>query len=104
VFGGDRSGGPFNPSNFGSRVWRPALQQAGLGDRGYRFHDLRHTAVSRLIAAGADIKLVQTIAGHSSPTITLQRYAHLLDSRVSEAATRFDPGTTQAQTAKTAAR
>jgi integrase len=58
---------------------------------GYRFHDLRHTCVSRLVAAGADIKLVQAVSGHANPLITLKRYSHLLDGRVTEAAGRFDP-------------
>ena len=49
-------------------------------------------AVSRLVAAGADVKLVQAVAGHANPLITLKRYAHLLDARVTEAADRFDPG------------
>lgn len=84
-------GTPLHESNFNRRVWRPALERAGPGGGGYRFHDLRHTCVSRLVAAGADIKLVQAVAGHSSPMITLSRYSHLLDTRVSEAAERFDP-------------
>jgi integrase len=63
---------------------------------GYRFHDLRHTCVSRLVAAGADVKLVQAVAGHSNPLITLKRYSHLTDARVTEAARRFDPGTVRA--------
>ncbi|MCP9487036.1 MAG: site-specific integrase [Gaiellaceae bacterium MAG52_C11] len=87
-------GAPLHESNFNRRVWHPALERAGLGDAGYRFHDLRHTCVSRLVAAGADVKLVQAIAGHSNPLITLKRYSHLLDSRVSEAADRFDPART----------
>ena len=49
------------------------------------------TCVSRLVAAGADIKLVQAVAGHANPLITLKRYSHLLDTPVTEAATRFDP-------------
>jgi integrase len=64
------------------------LKRAGLADGGYRFHDLRHTCLSRLVAAGADAKLVQAIAGHSNPLITLKRYAHVLDARVGEAADR----------------
>lgn len=84
-------GTPLHESNFNRRVWRPALERAGLAQVGYRFHDLRHTCVSRLVAAGADVKLVQAVAGHASPLITLQRYSHLLDARVSEAAERFDP-------------
>jgi integrase len=84
-------GTPLHESNFNRRMWRPALERAGLTQAGYRFHDLRHTCVSRLVAAGADVKLVQAIAGHSSPAITLKRYSHLLDARVTEAAERFDP-------------
>ncbi len=84
-------GTPLHESNFNRRVWHPALERAGLGGGGYRFHDLRHTCVSRLVAAGADVKLVQAVAGHSNPLITLKRYSHLLDARLSEAADRFDP-------------
>jgi integrase len=84
-------GTPLHESNFNRRMWRPALERAGLAEAGYRFHDLRHTCVSRLVAAGADVTLVQAVAGHSSPAITLKRYSHLLDRRVTEAAERFDP-------------
>jgi integrase len=90
VFGSMR-GAPLQPSNFRQRIWNPALRVADLEPEGYRFHDLRHTCVSRLVAAGADIKLVQAVAGHANPLITLKRYSHLLDARVTEAATRFDP-------------
>ena len=84
-------GTPLQPSNFRQRVWDPALRLAELDGETYRFHDLRHTCVSRLVAAGADVKLVQTVAGHANPLITLKRYSHLLDARVTEAAERFDP-------------
>jgi integrase len=90
VFGSMR-GTPLQPSNFRQRVWDPALRLAGLKGEGYRFHDLRHTCVSRLVAAGADVKLVQAVAGHANPLITLKRYSHLLDARVTQAAERFDP-------------
>jgi predicted RNA binding protein YcfA (HicA-like mRNA interferase family) len=42
------------------------------------------TPASRLVAAGADVKLVQAVAGHANPLITLKRYSHLLDARVTE--------------------
>jgi integrase len=93
VFGSMR-GAPLQPSNFRQRVWDRALRRAGLDGKGYRFHDLRHTCVSRLVAAGADVKLVQAVAGHANPLITLRRYSHLLDARVTEAAERFDPAQT----------
>jgi integrase len=93
VFASTR-GTPVQPSNFRQRVWDPALRLAGLDGERYRFHDLRHTCVSRLVAAGADVKLVQAVAGHANPLITLKRYSHLLDARVTEAAERFDPALT----------
>lgn len=39
----------------------------------FRFHDLRHTAASRLLAAGVDIRIVQEVLGHSS-ILTTQKY------------------------------
>jgi integrase len=94
VFGSMR-GTPLQPSNFRQRVWHPALRHAGLEHQRYRFHDLRHTCVSRLVAAGAEVKLVQAVADHANPLITLKRYSHLLDARVTEAAERFDPARTR---------
>jgi integrase len=91
-------GTPLHPSNHNRRIWQPALRAAKLADPEgkplYRFHDLRHTCISRLVAAGADIKLVQAIAGHSNPLITLKRYSHLLDHRLTDAASQYDPAQT----------
>lgn len=95
VFANDL-GGPLHPSNLNRRVWQPALRKAKLakadGKPRYRFHDLRHTCISRLVAEGADVKLVQAVAGHANPVITLKRYSHLLDGRLTDAARRYDPG------------
>jgi len=44
---------------------------------GIKLHSLRHTFISYLLAAGADIKYVQSIAGHEKLTTT-QRYTHLI--------------------------
>jgi len=55
--------------------------------RGLRFHDLRHTAVALAIAQGAHPKAIQERMGHSSITVTLDRYWHLgpgLDERIAE--------------------
>jgi integrase len=82
-------GTPLDPGNFVRREFKPALARARL--EAFRFHDLRHFAVSALIAAGADIKLLQAIAGHASATMTLDTYGHLMTARVQEAATRYDP-------------
>lgn len=43
----------------------------------FRWHDLRHFAISSWIAAGLPPKAVQTFAGHSSLQVTMDRYGHL---------------------------
>jgi integrase len=47
------------------------------------FHDLRHTAISHLIRAGADVAQVQRFAGHAKPSITLDLYVHEFEARKS---------------------
>ncbi|MHC4705525.1 MAG: tyrosine-type recombinase/integrase [Planctomycetota bacterium] len=54
----------------------PALRQVGL--RKIRFHDLRHTYASLMIAYGEDIVRISRLLGHSSPTVTLNVYSHML--------------------------
>jgi integrase len=43
-----------------------------------RLHDLRHGAATLMLAAGADLKVVQELLGHSSITITADTYTHVL--------------------------
>jgi integrase len=47
-----------------------------LNIQGVRLHDLRHFAGTQLIAAGVDVKTVQTRLGHSRPSTTLDVYTH----------------------------
>ncbi|GAA2074395.1 hypothetical protein GCM10009758_17060 [Microbacterium hatanonis] len=42
-------------------------------------HDLRHTAASLAISAGAKVKAVQRMLGHASAAMTLDTYADLFD-------------------------
>lgn len=84
--GGD--GHPLDPDNFVKREFHPALVRAGL--RRIRFHDLRHTFASLLIANGENIKFVQYQLGHASATTTLDRYGHLFPGTQKEAAERLD--------------
>jgi integrase len=69
-------GGPVRASLFHQRVWLPAVSAANL--QGLRIHDLRHSAVAFWIAAGASPKEIARRAGHTSISVVLDRYAHLL--------------------------
>lgn len=40
------------------------------------FHALRHTYVSAVVNGGASVKVAQELARHSTPTLTIGRYAH----------------------------
>ena len=46
----------------------------------YRFHDLRHTCAALLIAQSAHPKEIQERLGHSTITLTFDRYGHLFPS------------------------
>ncbi len=75
-------------SNFRRDVFTPAAHQVGLD--GLVPHALRHTAASLAIAAGADVKVVQQMLGHTSATMTLDLYGHLFDDRLDEIASALD--------------
>lgn len=59
------------------RKWRKALEKAGIED--FRFHDLRHTALTRL----ESIETAYELAGHSDIRTT-KRYFHTAEDRVRE--------------------
>jgi integrase len=58
------------------REWRRAWKATGIAK--VRFHDLRHTALTRLIQRAVDLRTVKDIAGHASLKTT-QRYLHSND-------------------------
>lgn len=74
-----QDGGPLRHSNFYRRLFKPAVAAAGLPE-GLRFHDLRHTCAALLIAQGAHPRALMERLGHSSVTVSLDRYGHLLPS------------------------
>ena len=84
----NEAGEPMNYSNMVQRHFHQALQKAGT-DR-IRFHDLRHTFASLLLNQGTNIKYVQTQLGHSSPTVTLNVYSHLMKSENQEDVCRLE--------------
>lgn len=69
----DAKGGHVNPDNF-SRWWRGFTAVSGF--EGLRFHELRHTQATLLLAQGVDVKTVQNRLGHANASITLDWYAH----------------------------
>ncbi len=72
------SGGPLRHGQF-YRAFRRAVAAAGLDPR-LRFHDLRHSAAAMLIAQGAHPRAIMERLGHSSITVTMDVYGHLLPS------------------------
>jgi integrase len=84
-------GGPWRHSNFMGRFWRPAVIRALPPHlHSLRFHDLRHTCASILISEGAHPKQISEWLGHSSITITLDRYGHLFPHLGQQLAQRLD--------------
>lgn len=76
-----KGGGPLRHGLVYARYFRRAVREALPAEKnGLRFHDLRHTCASLGIAAGAHPKLISARLGHSSITITLDRYGHLFPS------------------------
>ncbi len=53
-------------------------------------HDLRHTAASLAISAGANVKAVQRMLGHAKASMTLDVYADLFDDDLDLVAGRLD--------------
>jgi integrase len=60
-------------------------------------HDLRHTAASLAVSAGANVKAVQRMLGHASAAMTLDLYADLFDDDPEAVATALDKARTEAK-------
>jgi integrase len=72
------------------KAFRAAVKSAGLreGQGRLSLHSLRHAFASLLIAKGLNVVFVSRQLGHSSPTITLDVYAHLFEQADHAAAAR----------------
>jgi integrase len=53
-------------------------------------HELRHTAASLAVSAGANVKAVQAMLGHAKASMTLDVYADLFDDDLEAVADRLD--------------
>jgi integrase len=76
-------------SNFQRRIWKPALEAAGL-PWAVRVHDLRHTCAALMVSEGANPKHIQRHLGHSSITVTMDTYGHLFPEDLRYIANRLD--------------
>jgi integrase len=63
-------------------LFKKLLKKASLPD--VRFHDLRHSVATILLAAKIDLKVVSELLGHSSVAVTADIYAHVLPEQQQE--------------------
>jgi integrase len=66
-----------------------AVQTSGVPE-GFHPHELRHTAASLAVSAGANVKAVQRMLGHAKASMTLDVYADLFDDDLEAVADRLD--------------
>jgi len=86
-------GGVIFLRNWRKRVFDPASQVAGLDPLSP--HELRHTAASLAVAAGANVKAVQRMLGHASAAMTLDTYSGLFEDDLDDVADRLDAAAIQ---------
>ena len=80
-------GTPLTQGNM-NKKFKQILADCNL--KNIRFHDLRHTAASIMINAGIPIIQVSHMLGHSSVSITLDTYSHLIPSMHTTTADQID--------------
>ena len=81
------TGRPLDGRNV-TRLFKAILRQAELPD--IRYHDLRHTAATLLLAQGVDPRTIMETLGHSQISMTLDTYAHVVPALQREAAAKMD--------------
>ncbi|WP_374712963.1 tyrosine-type recombinase/integrase [Symbiobacterium terraclitae] len=94
-------GRPWNPSHV-TQHWAVVLERAGLPH--VRLHDLRHTHATLLLEAGVHPKVVSERLGHSTTTLTLDVYSHVMPSMQREAAAAIDDALSRPNCSQTVAR
>jgi integrase len=87
VFCGPK-GAHLRSSEWRTTAWRRAVEAAKLAP--LRPHDLKHTGVAFLAAAGVDPSEIARRVGHSSVALTYDHYGHLLPEVDKAAATKLD--------------
>jgi integrase len=82
------NGEPLSTNNILNRHFKPLLKKAGLPD--IRLYDLRHTCATLLLSAGENPKVVSERLGHSTITLTLDTYSHVLPDMQQGAADKLE--------------
>jgi integrase len=82
------TGGPLEPITL-HRDFKRLLRTAELPAE-TRFHDLRHTAASLLLAEGVHLRMIMELLGHSSISLTANTYAHVMPAAMREVADRME--------------
>lgn len=77
---------PGKPVKDIKKAWHTIRTKAGFPD--FRIHDLRHTNASHLVSSGLSLSIVGKLLGHTQASTT-QRYAHLADEPLRQAAELF---------------
>ena len=80
-------GTPLEPRNV-TRTFRALVTEAKLP--AIRFHDLRHTAASLLLAQGVAARTIMETLGHSQISLTMDTYSHLMPALQADAAAKMD--------------
>jgi integrase len=91
------SGGVLRGSNFRPRFFDQAVEKCQKVDETFPTitpHDLRHTAASLAVSAGANVKAVQRMLGHAKASMTLDVYADLFDDDLDVVAAQLDTAIT----------
>jgi integrase len=89
----DTRGNVLRNSNWRARVFEPAVSKCQKADESFPSitpHDLRHTAASLAVSAGANVKAVQRMLGHAKASMTLDVYADLFDDDLDAVAANLD--------------
>jgi integrase len=66
------------------KAWRKLAERAGV--RLVRFHDLRHTTATVMLAQGIDVRTVADMLGHADVSTTLRTYVHSTEGATRRAA------------------
>jgi integrase len=82
-----RNGTPVSPRNL-LRHFHETLDELGMSR--VRFHSLRHSFISLLLARNTPPKDVQAVAGHSSFSVTMNIYGHLMPGYYESTARKLD--------------